>query len=250
MNISAERIQVELVKMLTSKRPGYLREAYELGITAQFMPEFDEMMGVEQETPHHIYTVGEHTLHSLANIRADKVLRLAMLMHDMGKPAMKNIDEKGIAHFKKHALESEVIAKDILKRLKFDNDTIHKVTRLVHFHDYRMPVEAENVRRAMHKIGEELFPQYIEVRRADVLAQSLFLREEKLEDLDGIEKLYQDILEKKECVSLKDLAVTGNDLIEAGMSPGKEIGEKLEKLLELVIRKPEYNTKEELLKRL
>ena len=102
----------------------------------------------------------------------------------------------------------------------------------------------------MHKIGEELFPQYIEVRRADVLAQSLFLREEKLEDLDGIEKLYQDILEKKECVSLKDLAVTGNDLIEAGMSPGKEIGEKLEKLLELVIRKPEYNTKEELLKRL
>ena len=92
--------------------------------------------------------------------------------------------------------------------------------------------------------------QYIEVRRADVLAQSLFLREEKLEDLDGIEKLYQDILEKKECVSLKDLAVTGNDLIEAGMSPGKEIGEKLEKLLELVIRKPEYNTKEELLKRL
>ena len=74
--------------------------------------------------------------------------------------------------------------------------------------------------------------------------------EEKLEDLDGIEKLYQDILEKKECVSLKDLAVTGNDLIEAGMSPGKEIGEKLEKLLELVIRKPEYNTKEELLKRL
>lgn len=250
VNISAERIQVELVKMLTSKRPGYLREAYELGITAQFMPEFDEMMGVEQETPHHIYTVGEHTLHSLANIRPDKVLRLAMLMHDMGKPAMKTIDEKGIAHFKKHALESEVIAKDILKRLKFDNDTIHKVTRLVHFHDYRMPVEAENVRRAMHKIGEELFPQYIEVRRADVLAQSLFLREEKLEDLDGIEKLYQDILEKKECVSLKDLAVTGNDLIEAGMSPGKEIGEKLEKLLELVIRKPEYNTKEELLKRL
>ena len=105
VNISAERIQVELVKMLTSKRPGYLREAYELGITAQFMPEFDEMMGVEQETPHHIYTVGEHTLHSLANIRPDKVLRLAMLMHDMGKPAMKTIDEKGIAHFKKHALE-------------------------------------------------------------------------------------------------------------------------------------------------
>lgn len=248
--ISAERIQVELIKMLTSKRPGYLREAYELGITAQFMPEFDQMMTVEQETPHHIYTVGEHTLCSLANIRPDKVLRLAMLMHDMGKPAMKTIDEKGIAHFKKHAPESEAIAKDILKRLKFDNDTIHKVTRLVHFHDYRMPVEAENVRRAMHKIGEELFPLYIEVRRADVLAQSLYLREEKLEDLDEIESMYRDILEKKECVSLKDLAVTGNDLIEAGMSPGKEIGEKLESLLELVLRRPEYNTKEELLRRL
>lgn len=247
-NISAERIQVELVKMLMSKRPQFLKEAYELGITAQFMPELDRMMTVEQETPHHMYTVGMHTLHSIANIRQDKVLRLTMLMHDMGKPALKTIDEKGIAHFKKHAPESEKIAEEVLRRLKFDNDTIHKVTKLVRYHDYRIPAEAENVRRAMHKIGEELFPYYIEVRRADVLAQSFYLRDEKLEDLDGIEKLYQEILEKKECVSLKDLAVTGNDLIEAGMKPGKEIGEKLEKLLELVIRRPECNTKEELLK--
>ena len=77
-NISAERIQVELVKMLVSDRPELLRTAYELGITAQFLPEFDELMKTEQETPHHMYNVGEHTLHAMQNIRSDKVLRLKM----------------------------------------------------------------------------------------------------------------------------------------------------------------------------
>lgn len=250
VKISAERIQAELVKLLVSDRPGMLKEAYELGITAIFLPEFDRIMETGQETPHHIYSVGEHTLHAMENIRADKVLRLAMLLHDMGKPALKTVDEDGVAHFKKHAGESCVIAGNVLKRLKFDNDTLNKVSRLVCYHDYRMPATSGNVRRAMHKIGEDLFPLYMEVRRADVLAQSSYLREEKLRNLDEIEELYRKICLAKQCVSLKDLAVTGRDLIEAGMSPGKEIGEKLNELLELVIEDPELNTKNELLRRL
>ena len=249
-NISAERIQIELIKMLTSKRPGLLEDAYDLGITKQFLPEFDRMMETDQETPHHMYNVGEHTLHAMENIRADKILRLTMLMHDMGKPKMKTIDENGRAHFKKHAVESESIAKNVLRRLKFDNDTLHKVCKLVYYHDYRMPAEAVNVRKAMNKIGEDLFPYYMEVRRADVLAQSLYQREEKLSNLDEIEKLYCEIIEKKQCVSLKDLAVTGKDLIEAGMKPGKEIGDKLEEMLGIVLINPEKNTKEALLKTL
>lgn len=249
-NISAERIQIELIKMLTSKRPGLLKDAYDLGITKQFLPEFDRMMETDQETPHHMYNVGEHTLHAMENIRADKILRLTMLMHDMGKPKMKTIDENGRAHFKKHAVESESIAKNVLRRLKFDNDTLHKVCKLVYYHDYRMPAEAVNVRKAMNKIGEDLFPYYMEVRRADVLAQSLYQREEKLSNLDEIEKLYCEIIEKKQCVSLKDLAVTGKDLIEAGMKPGKEIGDKLEEMLGIVLINPEKNTKEALLKTL
>ena len=247
--ISAERIQVELVKMLVSERPELLRDAYELGITAQFLPEFDRLMETEQETPHHMYNVGEHTLHALSNIRSDKILRLTMLLHDMGKPALKTVDDKGVAHFKKHAKESEKLAKDILKRLKFDNDTLHKVTKLVFYHDYRMPATPENVRRAMNKIGEDLFPYYMEVRRADVLAQSMYRREEKIKNLDEIEVIYHQITQEKQCVSLKSLAVTGKDLIDAGMKPGREIGEKLNELLELVIEKPELNSKEELMKR-
>ena len=226
-NISAERIQVELVKMITSKRPEMLREAYELGMTRIVLPEFDQLMTTGQETPHHMYSVGEHTLHAMKNIRADKILRLAMLLHDMGKPALKTVDEAGVAHFKKHALESERIAENVLRRLKFDNDTIRKVTRLVRCHDLRMPATAKSVRRAMNQIGEELFPYYMEVRRADVLAQSMYQREEKIENLDQIEELYHQIVEDGDCVSLKDLAVTGRDLIASGMKPGKKIGEKL-----------------------
>lgn len=247
-NISAERIQVELIKMVVSKRPELLKEAYELGITKEFLPEFDRMMETGQETPHHMYNVGEHTIHAMANVRQDKILRFAMLFHDMGKPALKTVDKDGTAHFKKHALESEIITKNVMKRLKFDNDTLHKVSKLVLYHDYRMPAAAKNVRRAMNKIGEDLFPYYMEVRRADVLAQSDYQREDKIKNLDAIEKIYGEIVDKRQCVSLKSLAITGKDLIEAGMKPGKEIGDKLGELLEMVLENPELNTKEELLK--
>lgn len=247
--ISAERIQAELVKMLVSDHPELLRTAWELGITRQFLPEFDRIMETGQETPHHMYSVGDHTLCALQNIRADKVLRLTMLLHDMGKPALKTVDADGVAHFKKHALKSEEIARQVLRRLKFDNDTLRKVSQLVRCHDYRMPATSRNVRRMMARVGEELFPCYMEVRRADVLAQSLYQREEKIKNLDEIEQLYHEITEAGQCVSLKTLAVSGRDLINAGMSPGKEIGEKLTELLNAVIEDPKLNVKEELLKR-
>ena len=99
----------------------------------------------------------------------------------------------------------------------------------------------------MNKIGEELFPYYLEVRTADTLAQSEYLREEKLQNIHDMEVCYHEILEKKECVSLKSLAVTGSDLIAAGMKPGKELGAVLNQLLEVVLENPELNTKARLL---
>ncbi len=249
-NISAERIQVELIKMLVSKRPDMLRVAYELGITKEFLPEFDLLMQTGQETPHHRYNVGEHTLHSLMNIRNDKVLRLTMLFHDMGKPKMKTVDEHQVAHFKRHACESRAIAEEVLKRLKFDNDTLHKVCKLVLYHDYRMPETPKNVRRAVNKIGTDLFLDYLEVRRADVLAQSLYLRNEKLKSIEVTGKIFEEVVRESQCVSLKELAISGKDLIKAGMQPGPGIGETLERLLELVLDEPKLNTKEELLKRI
>lgn len=245
--ISAERIQVELVKILISPNPGLLRMAYELGITNVILPEFDAMMETKQETPHHRYDVGEHTLQAIAYVPADKILRLSMLFHDIAKPQMKTVDENGRAHFKMHDIKGAEVTKGILRRLKFDNDTMNKVVKLVQYHDYRMPAEPKNVRRAMNKIGVELFPYYLEVRKADTLAQSEYKQEEKLQNIEDIKACYESIMEKQECVSLKMLAITGSDLIEAGMEPGKEIGATLERLLELVIENPEYNTKEKLL---
>ncbi len=246
-NISAERIQVELIKMLVSPNPSLLRTAYELGITKVIVPEFDEMMKTEQETPHHIYSVGEHTLKAIETIRPDKVLRLTMLFHDIAKPMMKTIDANGVAHFKMHDVEGVEMTKSILRRLKFDNDTLGKVTKLVQYHDYRIPAEPKRVRKAMNKIGEDLFPYYLEVRTADTMAQSEYMREEKLQNIRDMEKCYQEILEKQECVSLKDLAISGSDLIADGMKPGKEIGYVLNSLLEKVIENPELNTRETLL---
>ena len=248
--ISAERIQVELVKTLTSSRPDLLREAWKLGITKEFLPEFDLAMETTQETVHHMYTVGEHILHTLLEVRPDRILRLTMLLHDIGKPYMKTMDADGVAHFKGHPEKSSELANEILHRLKFDNDTIRKVTKLVRYHDHRMPVTPAHVRRAVHEIGEDLFPLYLEVSRADVSAQSMYQREEKIADIDGVEKLYHEIMERNECVSLKMLAVTGKDLIAAGMKPGKEIGQMLEHFLDLVLEHPELNQKEELLERI
>lgn len=246
-NISAERIQVELNKMLVSSNPGMIRAAYQLGITKVILPEFDALMETTQETPHHMYTVGEHTLKALEYVEPDKILRLTMLFHDIAKPIMKTVDENGRAHFKMHDVRGAEMTKQILKRLKFDNDTMNKVVKLVLYHDYRMPAEPRNVRRAMNKIGEDLFSYYLKVRKADTLAQSEYKREEKLTNISQVTRCYQEILEKRECVSLKALAITGTDLIENGMKPGKELGEVLDRLLEIVLEHPEYNTKEKLL---
>lgn len=246
--VSAERIQVELLKLLVSPHPDYLRTAYEAGITKEILPEFDRCMETEQNTPHHCYNVGEHTLQSLLNIRADKVLRLTMLLHDFGKPVVKRTDEDGRDHFKIHGPEGEKMAVSILRRLKMDNDTIRKVRSLIKWHDYRPKGEAVSVRKAISLIGEELFPLYLEVQKADILAQSAYRREEKLARLTAVSALYEEILDRGQCISLKTMALTGRDLIDAGYTPGKELGGILEKLLVHVLENPEDNKKEILLK--
>lgn len=241
--ISAERIQAELVKLLVSDHPERIQDACELGITKVVLPEWDDMVGVKQNTPHHKYDVAAHTVHALQNVKNDKVLRLTMLFHDMGKPVMKTTDENGRDHFKGHAIASEQIAKTVMKRLKFDNDTIRKVTKLVAYHDYRMEPTGANVRRAMHEIGVELFPYYLAVRLADTKAQSSYERRGKLENIIQIRELYRNTLRNKECVTLKDLAVTGTDLINLGIAPGKKLGTLLNELLDMVIEDPAWNQK-------
>ena len=246
--ISAERIQAELVKLLVSGHPEEMRTLYETGMTRVFLPEFDQMMATPQNSRHHCFHVGEHTIEALKNIRNDKVLRLTMLLHDVAKPVCRTRDAQGFDHFYGHPGEGARMAKEILRRLKFDNDTIGKVTALITWHDHRPALEERSVRRAIHRAGEAQYPALFEVERADTMAKSLYQREETLAYLAEYERMYQKILEKNQCLSLKELAVDGKDLIELGMKPGKELGEALEMLLGHVLDFPEDNTREALLK--
>ena len=244
--ISAERIQVELVKLVSSDHPEKMRDLYETGITAVILPEFDKAMVTAQNNPHHCYTVGEHIIQSMAASDADKNIRLAMLYHDIGKPACLTTDEKGIDHFYGHPEVSGQICKASLRKLKFDNDTIHTVVQLVTHHDYQILPEKKYVRRAMNRIGKDIFPLLLKVKQADLHAQSTYQREEKQEKLDEICALYKEIVQENECVDLKGLAVTGSDLIAWGMKPGRELGEMLSQLLAVVIDDPGKNRKEAL----
>ena len=248
-DISMERIESELVKMVTSPHPEILRTGYEIGVTKVFLPEFDRMMETGQNHPHHAYSVGEHTIHAMQNIRADKYLRLAMLFHDMGKPSCKSTDDEGIDHFHGHPEVSYVMSKDILRRLKFDNNTIDIVSRLARYHDLKTDGSKRSVRRLVYKVGEDIFSMLLEVKYADVMAQSTYLRDEKLEEIDSTGKLYEEIKKNSECLGLKDLKINGQDLIGIGYPQGTIIGKELKRLLELVLDDPAINDKDVLQKK-
>lgn len=246
--VSAERIQVELTKLLISNHPEQMRMLYETGISAVILPEWDAMMETPQNNPHHCYSVGEHTVHALMEIRPDKVLRYAMLLHDVAKPICRTTDDEGVDHFYKHPQQGEKMAHDILRRLKMDNATIDAVCGLVRYHDRNPQANDKAIRRAIFAAGKQQYPQIFEIKRADILAQSDYQKKEKLEYLAEYEKLYYEILSRDECLSLKELAVDGSDLIAAGIKPGKEIGQILKQLLDIVIDEPEKNTKEYLMR--
>lgn len=247
--ISAERIRVELEKTITSDHPALLRTAYEAGITAMFLPEFDQCMETRQNNPHHCYTVGEHILKSMELIRNDRILRLTMLLHDVGKPACLTTDEQGIDHFYGHQEVSASMAQAILKRLKYDNDTIRKVVKLVRCHDMQIRLTAPAVRKAVVKIGEDLFPLFLEVKQADLLAQSTYQREDKQVILDEVKRLYAQIIDRGDCLNLKHLAVNGSDLVRMGVRPGREVGDILARMLNDVLDVPSHNDKDYLLGR-
>ena len=245
--ISAERIQVELVKLLTSDHPDYLRLAYETGITAVVLPEFDAIMNCDQKDALHEESVGEHTLKSLLNVEADKVLRLTMLFHDFGKPMTHSRTEEGITRFFGHPDIGADLSREIMRRLKFDNDTTDKVKKLTAVHDLFVRNAPNRVRRCMSKVGKDLFPYFLKVRRANILAWKEDAQEKALAELQELETIYEGILERAECVCIKELQVDGKDLMAAGVKQGKQIGDILSDLLEVVLEEPEKNTKETLL---
>lgn len=248
VKVSAERIETELTKLLVSPHPEKIIDMYELGITKMILPEFDRLMETPQNTPYHIYDVGRHTVEVIKNVPATKVMRYTALLHDFGKPECKTTDDNGIDHFKGHAVVSEKIAEIILKRLKMDNDTIRDVKKLVLWHDYGINgcLTKKSVRKMLSKMGAEYFDDYILIRKADQAGQSDYLILEKEKALEEIIRYHDEIVEEGCALTIKDLAINGNDLKNLGIKPGPEMGEILSKLLEHVLEDPSCNTKEAL----
>ena len=245
-DISHERIRDELVKLLVSPYPETFRLFYDLGITKIIFPEFDDMMTMSQNTPSHIMSVGEHTLAVIEEVPATMRLRVAALLHDTGKLTCKTTDDDGCDHFFDHHLRGSDFAKNWMRDMRFDNQTISDVCTLITYHDFLFPKDEAGVRHAMNKVGE-LFPDLMALMRADNKAKSEETKTGRLALIEQLEKMYEEILSRGDCTDLKHLAVTGADLISAGVKPGPGLGKILGEMLEEVLNDPSKNDKEYLI---
>ena len=240
-NIAVERIASELNKLIVGDgvRDILLEHIEVIGV---IIPELIMTIGFEQNNPYHCYDVFNHTLCSVENVPKDILLRLAMLLHDIAKPKCYTETDDGIRHFYGHSQENSDMAKTILSRLKYDNETIKAVTQLILYHDSEI-TGGKHIKRLLNKIGEERFRQLIEVKKADTMAQAVDIRENKLNVLNELLVITDEIIEQQQCFLLKDLAVNGRDLIEAGVSEGAEIGAILNRLIDMVIDEEVANDK-------
>ena len=244
-NISSERIASELVKLLCGANVRKVLMEY-IDVLGVVIPELLPMKGFDQKNIHHIYDVLEHTAAAVENIEPTPVLRLTALFHDIGKPECFFMKD-GQGHFYGHADIGADMTTKILSHLKFDNNTKNTVTKLVKIHDVQIEETDTAVKRCMNKHTPEIFFLLLKMKRADTLAQSPMCRE-RLEYLDRLEKRANEIINRKACFSMKDLAVNGNDLIKLGVKPGKELGNILKYLLEAVIEGKLPNDKNTLIK--
>lgn len=245
-NISNERINSELYKIMSSNN-SYLIIVYK-DILCKIIPEFKECIDYNQNNPYHIYTLHKHTAVALIEESySDPIINLSILFHDIGKPYCCTTCNNGYSHFKGHGRISADIAETIMKRLKFDNNTIGKVKELVSCHDATFEVGKKYIKRWLNKLGEEQFRRLLRIRVADVKAQNFKYEKERINKITNIQILLDEVLQENECFKLKDLAINGNDLMEYGIQQGKQIGEILNTLLIMVIDGEIKNEKEDLL---
>ena len=245
-NVSKERINIEHNKTLTSAND--LKYTRLLSILLKdVLPEFYESFKTEQIHPYHSYNVGEHTVKVIDSIDNELPLKLTALLHDMVKPECKFTDEEGIDHFYGHNKASETIALRFLKDLKYSNDITNRVKTLVYYHDRQIEPTKKSIKRVLNKLGEDVFLDLLKMKRADISGQNL-LYIDRIKNIDMLEELYQEIIDEDQCFRLKDLKLNGNDIINLGVTKGKEVGIVLNSLLKKVIDSPELNNKEDLTK--
>lgn len=203
------------------------------------------MVGFDQRNYHHCYDVWEHTLHAVAAVGDDALLRCVMLLHDIGKPLTFTLDDEGVGHFYGHPAKSRELAEDMLRRLKCGNDLRETVVRLVDWHDREIQRTEAAVGRALRRLGETDLRRLLAIKRADNRGQAPEFWGYQTE-IQETEEILNRILESQACFSLKQLAVKGNDLLALGYA-GPAVGEMLEWLLEQVVSGALPNAREDLL---
>ncbi len=246
-NIAAERILTELLKLLVGKNVLHVLDEYR-EVIAVVIPELRDTFHCAQNTPWHMYTVYEHIIRAVAFAPPDSVIRLTMLLHDIGKPSVKQTDENGRDHFKTHAAAGERIAETVLRRLKVSNEIFSKVTTLIKYHQSVENVSDIKIKRWFNKIGQEYTLSLFEVRIADLKAHNTKKAEVHAE-IQTLERLKEEalaLISRGDPYRVCDLAVNGNDLMALGFS-GRDIGDKLQEILALVLEDKLKNEKSELL---
>lgn len=239
--VAAERIRVELGKLLCGQSCGAILRGYR-DILSQVLPRLTPMFDFEQHTPYHRYDVWEHTVRAVEAAPATEVLRLTMLLHDAGKPAAFTMDEQGVGHFHGHAIISEEIAAEAMTRLRMDKATAERVLLLVQYHDLPLAADDRLLKRRLNQFGEESLRQLIDVQEADQLAKGTRSADDIHAESDNLRHALDTLLASAPCFTLKSLAVNGRDIAALG-AKGTEIGQVLQYLLELVMDEKAENEK-------
>ncbi len=242
--ISAERIREELVKLLCGA--GVLDVLLSFPeVLGVVLPEILPTVGFDQRNFHHVYPLYDHLAHTVAHVPPLPRLRMAALLHDLGKPETASVDSQGVGHFYAHAQKSGEIADKILERLRFSTAERQQIVTLIRHHDAPVEPTPKAVRRKLNKLGEPGFFDLISLMRADNLALSPQFHHRQA-TYDTLETIAREILAEKPCFSLRQLAVNGNDLTDLGCR-GKQIGETLQFLLNAVMDDKVENCREDLL---
>lgn len=244
--VSSERISKEFSKLLCGSHVDFILRRYK-EVFAVFIPEISTMFHFDQNTKHHNKDLWRHTVSAVKNTPPDDLLRTTMLLHDIGKPMSVYTDKKGASHFPNHQKLGAAMSTTILKRLKYPSSFISTVNLLIENHDNRLTPNSAVVKRCMRDLGADNTKKLLTIQRADILAQSLYKREEKLSVLDSVCAEYNRILDSGECYSLSTLAVNGKDIIHLGVTSGEMIGKILNQLLDKVIDGELDNNKESLI---
>jgi len=250
--VSAERVRDELEKIIASDKPsrGFLLME-QTGLLRLFLPELAACRGIDQKGFHR-FDVLEHSLLACdyaAEKQYPQNVRIAALLHDIGKTPTRAMDEEsGIWTFYQHEAESEKLARGILERLRCPNAVIDSVCHLVKEHMFHYTDEWSDaaVRRFIVRVGEGSLTALYQLRRADSCATAGV--EPPANFLLPLTRRVEKSLEENNAFSLKDLAVSGKDLIALGIKPGKALGVILDQLLETVLDDPAQNNREALLK--